>query len=117
MRFRQVEKLVDFLFRNAERMSFCIRIDIQESQEIVIFRNFVSRDFAVDYFGENRWHQSLDISRISNFKTPFGTVISATSPTDLPRSPRPIGDVTEIFPVFRSASLSATRVYFISMPF
>jgi hypothetical protein len=48
------------------------------------------------------------ISRISNFKTPFGTVISATSPTDFPSNPFPIGDVTEIFPVFKSASLSAT---------
>jgi hypothetical protein len=33
---------------------------------------------------------------ISN-STPFGTVISATSPTFLPSNPFPIGEVTDIF--------------------
>ena len=33
-----------------------------------------------------------------------------------PKASQDIGDVTEIFPVFKSASLSATSVYFISIP-
>ena len=44
------------------------------------------------------------ISTISNLITPLGTLISATSPTLFPNKPFPIGEVTEIFPDFKSAS-------------
>ena len=40
----------------------------------------------------------LEISKILNFKVPFGTLISAISPTDLPNNPLPIGEFTDIFP-------------------
>ena len=52
----------------------------------------------------------LEISIISNFITPFGTCISATSPTDLPNNPLPIGLFTDILPEAKSASPSATKV-------
>ena len=44
------------------------------------------------------------ISNTSNSSLPAGTVISATSPTDLPSRPLPMGDFTEILPVARLAS-------------
>ena len=46
---------------------------------------------------------------ISNLIVPFGTITSATSPTFLPKRPFPIGELTEILPDFKSASLSATK--------
>lgn len=49
----------------------------------------------------------LLISKISILRVPLGTLISAISPTDLPKSPLPIGELTDIFPALRSASLSA----------
>ena len=45
----------------------------------------------------------LEISKISNLRVPLGTLISAISPTDLPKSPLPLGELTDIFPAFRSA--------------
>lgn len=41
---------------------------------------------------------------------PFGKVISAVSPIAFPNRPFAIGVFTEIFPVFRSLSLSGTNV-------
>ena len=51
------------------------------------------------------------ISNISNLTVPFGTEISVVSPTFFPKSPFPIGESTEIFPLARSASLWATSLY------
>ena len=51
------------------------------------------------------------ISSISNLTVPFGTVISVVCPTFFPKSPFPIGESTEIFPLARSASLAATSLY------
>ena len=53
----------------------------------------------------------LVIDKISKLIVPFGTLILAISPTDLPKRPCPIGELTDIFPSLKLASLSATRVY------
>ena len=53
---------------------------------------------------------------ISKYSLPCGTVISATSPTFLPRSPFAIGVLIEIFASRKFASLSGTMVYCIFMP-
>ena len=53
------------------------------------------------------------ILSISNSIFPLGTRITALSPFFLPKRPFPIGELTEIFPFAKSASLSATKVYFI----
>ena len=52
----------------------------------------------------------LLISTISNLIIPLGTCISATSPTDFPNKPLPIGLFTDILPEAKSASPSATKV-------
>ena len=52
-----------------------------------------------------------------NLIVPLGTLISAMSPNDLPNKPLPIGELIESFPADKSASPSATKVYYISMPF
>ena len=54
--FVHVENLIDFLFRDAERVAFRIWVDVQECEVIFVFRDFVGRDFARDDFGENGWH-------------------------------------------------------------
>ena len=41
----------------------------------------------------------------SNSILPLGTEITAISPTFFPNKPFPIGESTEILPVFKSASL------------
>ena len=46
---------------------------------------------------------------ISNFNFPLGTEISATSPSDFPSNPFPIGELTDILPSLKFASLSATN--------
>ena len=48
---------------------------------------------------------------------PDGVCISAISPTDFPNKPFPIGESTEIFLAFKSASFSATMVYETSILF
>ena len=48
------------------------------------------------------------ISTICNVSIPAGTAISVLSPTFFPSKPLAIGEFTDIFPVFRSASLSGT---------
>ena len=58
-------------------------------------------------------HNYLLIFSISNSIFPLGTEIIALSPFFLPKIPFPIGELTDILPFARSASLSATRVYVI----
>ena len=70
--------------------------------------NFITRYFTFNYFSKYRGQFYLVIERILNFILPFGTLISAKSPTDLPSNPLPIGEFTDILPLFKSASLSAT---------
>ena len=53
----------------------------------------------------------LVIDKISKLIVPFGTFILATSPTDFPKRPLPIGEFTDILPSLKFASLSATKVY------
>ena len=45
---------------------------------------------------------------------PFGKEISAVSPTVFPKRPLAMGVFTEIFPCFKSLSLSGTKVNFCS---
>ena len=59
----------------------------------------------------------LDIEIISNLITPLGTEISAMSPLVLPNRPFPMGELTEILPSLKLASLSATNWYSSSILF
>ena len=52
--------------------------------------------------------------RISSSLTPPGLCTLTTSPTSLPSSARPIGEVVEILPLAASASSLVTRLYVIS---
>jgi len=81
--------------KNAKKLSFSATLKHGISPEI-IFKNID------DIY--------LEISKILNFKIPFGTLISAISPTDLPNNPLPIGEFTDIFPEAKSASPSATSI-------
>ena len=72
--------------------------------------HLVTRNFTINDFGKYGRHYDLVISSTSNFILPFGTLISATYPTDLPSNPFPMGEFTEILPEAKSASLSATKV-------
>ena len=51
------------------------------------------------------------IFSILKLMRPLGACISATSPSFLPMSPFPIGEVMDIFDAFRSASFSETIWY------
>jgi hypothetical protein len=46
----------------------------------------------------------------SNLIVPAGAAISANSPTFLPIKPAPIGDLTDILPILKSASFSETII-------
>ena len=48
------------------------------------------------------------MSKISNSIVPTGTCIVATSPTILPISPLPIGELKDILPSFTFTSFSGT---------
>ena len=111
----QVENIIDLPLRYHQYMSTNQRHDVQKGEAMLVLGHLVARDFTPYDFAEDRGHEWLDqdereISRTSSFMIPPGVVISATSPTFLPSSPLPMGDVTEIFAAFKSASFSATSV-------
>ena len=78
----------------------------------------IQQDSVCVFIGRRRTGKSTLVKDLlfHHQDMPLGTVISAISPTDFPSNPLPIGEVTDIFPVFKSASLSATNVYFNSIP-
>ena len=86
---------VAFISRKAKKFSFSATLNEGISPEIIF---------------ENIEDIYLEIFNILNFKIPFGTFISAISPTDFPNNPLPIGELTDIFPEAKSASPSATII-------
>ena len=51
-----IKEIINLLFRNDKCMTFCQWIDIEESQESVIFCYFVTGDFSIDDTGKNSRH-------------------------------------------------------------
>src|SRR5687767_3065998 len=82
---------------------------------LLIFRYFKGGYLTPYNARKDAGHQN-PISSISNWILPAGTSISIISPTALPIKPLAMGDPEDIFPVFRSASFSVTRVYSRSLP-
>src|SRR5688500_15056933 len=90
------------------------RIDIQESNILIIFSYDVTWNFAFNNFCEYACHYNSNQTEIfttSNSISPAGVLIFAISPFFFPSNPFPMGDMVDIFPAFRSASSSDTEVY------
>ena len=77
----QMEDIVVLhVLRNDQCVTFYQWIDIQEGIKVLIFSNFIGRNLALRYFGEDGRHNYNVISRILNFITPEGTLASTISP-------------------------------------
>lgn len=107
---RQIEEPIHFDFRHDERVTLSKRMDVEECQETFILPDLVAGNLTIDDACEDAGHGQRLISMISNRVVPAGVATSATSPRALPSNPFPMGEVTLIFPVRTSASLSATIV-------
>ena len=107
------------------------KISNEEGKKMLGVGYFVARYFAVDDAGEDAGHSIADCGfrisagyclirpscfsqikmlRILKAISPAGVVICAVSPTFLPKSPLPIGELADIFLSFRLASDSETSL-------
>src|SRR3989344_8274769 len=57
---RQIKQIIHRLFRYDQRMARIDRFNIQKSDKIFIFVNFMRRNFAFDDFSENGVGHNLD---------------------------------------------------------
>src|SRR3989344_9507409 len=57
---RQIKQIINRLFRYDQHMARIDRLNIQKSDKIFIFVNFMRRNFTLDNFSKNRFGHNLN---------------------------------------------------------
>jgi len=103
-----IKYLICFRFRYHQHVAFTHGCNIQEREEICVLSYFITRYLPRYYPGKYAGHNYIDILSIFSLNVALGATTSTISPTCLPISALPIGDVTLILPSLESASCSET---------
>lgn len=75
-----IEDVAVFFFGDDEGVARSDGIDVKEGKKLVVLGNFVAGNFACNDSRKYCSHNQKEISTISNFIIPAGTLISTISP-------------------------------------